>query len=299
MIFIRKKMVVLAALLLLAGCYRQANDEFQTVNNQSDTQPVQIATTIPTQPIILNPNETADSTALPEMASTPAEVPDVQPLGAASPTPTIIIIQPLASATTLDTTRQPSVTPPSAPTLLPTATPPQIITPQPGNPAQLVIPTGTPGGSATPVGVPGLLPTPTDLANLPSGECEYAIASGDNLFRIAVNNGVSLSDLLLANDLTENSVIQPGQVLQIPGCLAVDGETIAPAATSAGGVTTGVATSTALPPGVTLHTVSSGETLGAIARRYGVSIQALIDANDLTNPDRLAIGQQLVIPSQP
>lgn len=294
-----RNLIMLAMVLLLAGCFRQADDEFETISSQPDTQPAQIATNIPTQPIILNPNETTDNTGQPVITSTAADSATIQPLGAASVTPTIIIIQPVTSATPITTTRQPSVTPPSAPTLLPTATPPQIITPEPGNPAQLVIPSVTPGGSATPVSVPGLPPTPTDLANVPTGECEYTIAAGDNLFRIAVNNGVSLSDLLLANDLTENSIIQPGQILQIPGCLAVDGETIAPVATTAGGVTTGVATATALPPGVTLHTVSSGETLGAIARRYGVSIQALVDANDLANPDSLSIGQQLVIPSQP
>lgn len=291
MVLIRK-LALLAILLVLAGCYRQASDEFETVNSQPDSQPVQIATDIPTQPIILNPNETADSTAMPEMVSTednalPGET-------ETSPTPTIIIIQPVASASPAATTREPSVTPPAAPTLLPTATPPQIITPEPGNPAQLVIPSATPGGSPTPLGIPGLPPTPTDLADLPPSECSYTVISGDNLFRIAVNNNVSLSDLLLANDLTENSIIQPGQVLQIPGCIASDEADAMPE-----DETSDSPVSTELPPGVTIHTVVSGDTLGAIARRYGVSIQALIDANNLTNPDRLSIGQQLIIPSQP
>lgn len=292
MVLIRK-LITVAALLLLAGCFRQANDEFQTVNSQSDSPPVQIATEIPTQPLILNPNETVDSTTIPAALSTDETLLPL-PLLEESPTPTIIIIQPVASVPP-NTPRPPSVTPPSAPTLLPTATPPQIITPEPGNPAQLVIPSAVPG-SATPVGVPGLPPTPTDLADLPTGECAYTVVAGDNLFRIAVGNGVSLSDLLLANDLTENSIIQPGQVLQIPGCIAVDDDGATAPSATASNPTTGVAT--ALPPGVTTHTVASGETLGAIARRYGVSIQALIDANNLTNPDRLAIGQQLIIPSQ-
>lgn len=47
-------------------------------------------------------------------------------------------------------------------------------------------------------------------------------------------------------------------------------------------------------PGV--HTVQRGETVYGIARRYGVSIRAVIDANDLSPPYDLRIGQNLRIP---
>ena len=45
-----------------------------------------------------------------------------------------------------------------------------------------------------------------------------------------------------------------------------------------------------------MHVVAAGETLSAIAARYGVTTAALVEANKLDNPDRLAIGQRLVIP---
>jgi len=48
--------------------------------------------------------------------------------------------------------------------------------------------------------------------------------------------------------------------------------------------------------GATVHVVAAGETLSAIAARYGVTTAALVEANKLDNPDRLAIGQRLVIP---
>lgn len=48
--------------------------------------------------------------------------------------------------------------------------------------------------------------------------------------------------------------------------------------------------------GATVHVVAAGETLSAIAARYGVTTTALVEANKLDNPDRLAIGQRLVIP---
>ncbi|MEK3889248.1 glycoside hydrolase family 18 protein [Bacillus sp. FSL K6-3431] len=45
-----------------------------------------------------------------------------------------------------------------------------------------------------------------------------------------------------------------------------------------------------------IYTVSSGDTLWSIANRYGSSISQIASANELPNPDRLLIGQSLVIP---
>src|SRR2546430_17402577 len=45
-----------------------------------------------------------------------------------------------------------------------------------------------------------------------------------------------------------------------------------------------------------VHTVAWGETLGTIAQDYGVSADAIIEANHLTKPDKLYAGIQLVIP---
>lgn len=44
------------------------------------------------------------------------------------------------------------------------------------------------------------------------------------------------------------------------------------------------------------HTVGPGETLSHIAAAYGVTTRAIIDANNLPNPDRLRVGQKLFIP---
>ncbi len=48
-------------------------------------------------------------------------------------------------------------------------------------------------------------------------------------------------------------------------------------------------------PSYTVHRVKSGETLGAIAAKYRVSTRAIIQWNNLRNPDRLSIGQRLKI----
>ncbi|MCA9897436.1 MAG: LysM peptidoglycan-binding domain-containing protein [Ardenticatenaceae bacterium] len=52
---------------------------------------------------------------------------------------------------------------------------------------------------------------------------------------------------------------------------------------------------TAVPPSQT-HTVQPGENLTAIARQYGVTVQALVDTNKITNPDRVDAGTILTIP---
>ena len=44
------------------------------------------------------------------------------------------------------------------------------------------------------------------------------------------------------------------------------------------------------------HQVKAGETLGAIAKAYGVSIADVAKANNLANPDDIKIGQRLIIP---
>jgi membrane-bound lytic murein transglycosylase D len=46
----------------------------------------------------------------------------------------------------------------------------------------------------------------------------------------------------------------------------------------------------------TRHTVASGEALGVIAERYGVSLQSIVEFNKLPNANRIRVGMELVIP---
>ena len=59
---------------------------------------------------------------------------------------------------------------------------------------------------------------------------------------------------------------------------------------------------TSTPPPATaaplVHTIQAGETLLAIARQYGLTVDALAQANNIQPTDLLRIGQQLVIPGQ-
>jgi len=49
--------------------------------------------------------------------------------------------------------------------------------------------------------------------------------------------------------------------------------------------------------GTVWHTVQNGETLSSIARRYGTTWQAIANANNLSNPNNIYVGQKLKIPS--
>lgn len=49
-------------------------------------------------------------------------------------------------------------------------------------------------------------------------------------------------------------------------------------------------------PTLTVYTVQSGDTLGSIAEQFDVSVEDLMAANGLTDPDVLSVGQTLVIP---
>ncbi len=47
-----------------------------------------------------------------------------------------------------------------------------------------------------------------------------------------------------------------------------------------------------------IYTIKSGDTLGKIALLFNVSVDALLAANNLTDPDRIDVGQVLLIPIQ-
>lgn len=70
------------------------------------------------------------------------------------------------------------------------------------------------------------------------------------------------------------------------------GPTLPPIATSSTS-STSVPTATTLPQ---YYEVRRGDTLTLIAAAYSIPVQALMKANELTNPDDIAAGQFLIIP---
>ncbi len=132
------------------------------------------------------------------------------------------------------------------------------------------------------------------------GYSSYTVQSGDTLSSIARTYNISVADLQKLNGITNPDLVTPGQVLKVPGIVAAS--TPAPAATAGATVaptSAPLATpAVAAPAGATTtYTVQRGDTLSAIARRYGVTTAQLMALNGISNPDRIYTGQVLKIPA--
>jgi murein DD-endopeptidase MepM/ murein hydrolase activator NlpD len=53
-----------------------------------------------------------------------------------------------------------------------------------------------------------------------------------------------------------------------------------------------------VPANAFTHTITSGESLYTIARRYDVTTQAIVQANNLGSPDKIVVGQRVIIPGR-
>lgn len=126
----------------------------------------------------------------------------------------------------------------------------------------------------------------------------YTVRSGDTLTGIARRFGVTAAALQSANGISNPNLLSIGQVLQIPLSPAPGPQrpSVGPLETPGGTVPPPTTTTTRPPSGGRTYTVASGDTLYAIARRFGVTVSALQAANGITNPAGLTVGQVLVIP---
>ncbi|MDP2726783.1 MAG: LysM peptidoglycan-binding domain-containing protein [Dehalococcoidia bacterium] len=82
------------------------------------------------------------------------------------------------------------------------------------------------------------------------------------------------------------------------GRAAVPAVSFAPTPTTP--TATAIPSPTASPtPAVTIYKVVPGDTLSKISQQYGVTIEAMVQANKLQDPRMLSIGQELIIPPTP
>lgn len=112
----------------------------------------------------------------------------------------------------------------------------------------------------------------------------HVVQPGETLFRIALKYGLSVDALARANGITNTALVYVGQVLVIPSGTPQTQPQQQPAAPQ----TTSIS-----------YTVQPGDTLNRIAQRFNLTWRQLMDANGLTDPNRITVGQRLVIPNQP
>ena len=119
----------------------------------------------------------------------------------------------------------------------------------------------------------------------------YTVQPGDTLFSIARRYDTTVSAIAGINSLVNPNIIYVGQVLLIP--TAGEGPVTPPPTP-----TPPPSNPPPAPPPTnnTTYTVQPGDTLTRIAIRFGVTVQALLQANNLVNANFLFVGQQLIIP---
>jgi LysM repeat protein len=123
----------------------------------------------------------------------------------------------------------------------------------------------------------------------------YTVGKGDSLWSIAKKNNLTVTELAKVNNLSSGTALQPGKKLIVPGKIGAAPKDFAAAASPAKIATDKPAA--VVPRGDAVkHTVQPGESLGVIARKYQVSTGELAAANSITDPSKVRVGQQLVIP---
>ncbi len=102
----------------------------------------------------------------------------------------------------------------------------------------------------------------------------HIVQPGETFFSIAQDFGVDPGVLAEANGITNRNLIRAGQQLVIPG----------------------ITERQALEARGTTHVVKSGESLSTIAETYGVTMESIMALNEFDDPDRIVVGQELLIP---
>ncbi|NCC26492.1 MAG: LysM peptidoglycan-binding domain-containing protein, partial [Deltaproteobacteria bacterium] len=117
-----------------------------------------------------------------------------------------------------------------------------------------------------------------------AGFQRYQIRTGDSWWRISNRSGVPIEVLKRVNDKTAN-LLRPGQWIMIPG---KGGAVVA----ESGGErkTREIARARAN------YTVGKGDSLWAISKKFGASVDSIAKANGLKKSSTLSIGQKLYIP---
>ena len=137
----------------------------------------------------------------------------------------------------------------------------------------------------------GLQQAPPVLVQPPAqSSTTYLVKAGDTLSSIAAQNHVTLDALLAANP----NLLQVGMQINLPAAVSTNPPPPV--------VTPPVVQPPVMPPpppaptGPIQYTVQPGDSLTRIAAKYGVTVDAISRANNISDPNLIQIGQKLIIP---
>ena len=138
--------------------------------------------------------------------------------------------------------------------------------------------TTTYGATSTTYGTATTTEPPTATTTEPSadGPESVTVEKGDSLSKIAKRYGTTVDALVRINELCDANQIFVGQVILLED-LNVD-EAAEQTATS-----------------TVIVTVEVGDSLTKIAKRHDTSVEAIMELNDIDDPNLLFVGQELII----
>ncbi|GAB4459086.1 MAG: hypothetical protein OHK0041_23710 [Anaerolineales bacterium] len=113
-------------------------------------------------------------------------------------------------------------------------------------------------------------------------EKTHTVKAGDTFESIAIKYGVTVRELVSANP----QLLKSGDTLKVPVAVAIPSES-----GSGSGSTGGSGASSPKT-----HTVKAGDTLYAIAIRYNTTVAAIAALNNISDPNKIKVGQVLQIP---
>lgn len=117
------------------------------------------------------------------------------------------------------------------------------------------------------------IPLATPPVTCPAGTMPYTVAAGDTFYAIARRFNTTVAALMNANPSVDPNSLLIGQVICVP--MAAPGP---------------------CPAGTTAYTIRRGDTLWALSRRYGTTVDAILRANPGIDPRSLRVGQIICIP---